>query len=94
MPQDIPDGSVYSFVNGVEAALEKAKHAAGDKDVSISGGNVGGNRALGGWSLVFSSDPARRNRTGTCLTAWYACAEINIAFRCVSRIIVAHLLSR
>ena len=35
VPQDIPDGSVYSFVNGVEAALEKAKHAAGDKDVSI-----------------------------------------------------------
>ena len=34
VPQDIPDGGVYSFVNGVEAALEKAKKAAGDKDVS------------------------------------------------------------
>lgn len=40
IPQDIPDGSVYSFVNGVEAALEKAKALAGDKDVAITGANV------------------------------------------------------
>ena len=26
VPQDIPDGSVYSFVNGVEAAFENAKN--------------------------------------------------------------------
>ena len=40
VPQDIPDGGVYSFVNGVEAALEKAKKAAGDKEISITGANV------------------------------------------------------
>ena len=40
VPQDVPDGSVYSFVNGLEAALENAKKTAGDKDISISGSNV------------------------------------------------------
>jgi dihydrofolate reductase len=41
MPQDIPDGGVYTFVDSVEAALETAKKAAGDdKDVGIHGGNV------------------------------------------------------
>jgi dihydrofolate reductase len=40
VPQDIPAGSVYSFVNGVEAALETAKKAAGDKDISLTGANV------------------------------------------------------
>jgi dihydrofolate reductase len=39
-PQDIPQGGVYSFVNGVEAALETAKKAAGEKEISISGANV------------------------------------------------------
>jgi dihydrofolate reductase len=38
VPQDIPQGGVYSFVDGVEAALETAKKAAGDKDVAIMGG--------------------------------------------------------
>jgi dihydrofolate reductase len=41
VPQDIPEGSVYSFVNGVEAAFEKAKALAGDKAVSIAGANIG-----------------------------------------------------
>jgi len=40
VPQDIPDGGVYSFVDSVEAALETAKKAAGDKDVGIQGGNI------------------------------------------------------
>ncbi|MCI0395911.1 MAG: dihydrofolate reductase family protein [Chloroflexi bacterium] len=40
VPQDIPQGGVYSFVNGVEAALEKAQKLAGDKDISITGSNV------------------------------------------------------
>ena len=40
VPKEIPDGSVYSFVDRVEAALEKAKKAAGDKDISIAGANV------------------------------------------------------
>jgi dihydrofolate reductase len=40
VPQDVPDGGVYHFVNGAEAAFEKAKELAGDKDISISGANV------------------------------------------------------
>src|SRR5215216_4808141 len=35
VPQDIPDGGVYTFVDSVEAALETAKKLAGDKDVGI-----------------------------------------------------------
>ena len=40
VPQDIPEGGVYSFVNGVEAAFETAKKLAGDKDISTTGANV------------------------------------------------------
>jgi dihydrofolate reductase len=40
VPQDIPDGGVYTFVDSVEAALETAKKAAGDKDAVIQGGNI------------------------------------------------------
>jgi dihydrofolate reductase len=40
VPNDIPDGGVYTFVDSVEAALEQAKQAAGDKDISITGANV------------------------------------------------------
>jgi dihydrofolate reductase len=39
-PHDIPDGGVYTFVDSVEAALEKAKKLAGDKDIGIQGANV------------------------------------------------------
>jgi dihydrofolate reductase len=38
VPQDIPDRGVYIFADGIEAALEKAQKAAGDKDVAIMGG--------------------------------------------------------
>ncbi len=38
IPQDIPEGGVYRFANGIEAALETAKKAAGDKEVAIMGG--------------------------------------------------------
>ena len=38
VPQDIPNGSVYRFADSIEAALEKARKAAGDKDVAIMGG--------------------------------------------------------
>ncbi|HKY56172.1 MAG TPA: dihydrofolate reductase family protein [Anaerolineales bacterium] len=38
VPKDIPDGGVYSFADSIEAALEKAQKAAGDKDVAIMGG--------------------------------------------------------
>jgi dihydrofolate reductase len=38
VPEDIPKGGVYSFADGIEAALEKAQKVAGDKDVAIMGG--------------------------------------------------------
>ena len=40
MPKDIPDGSVYIFVDSVEAAFEQAKKAAGNKDIGVQGANV------------------------------------------------------
>ena len=40
VPQDVPDGGVYTFVDRVEAAFETAKKLAGDKDVYIMGANV------------------------------------------------------
>ena len=40
VPQDIPQGGVYSFVDSVDAALETAKKLAGDKDIYITGADV------------------------------------------------------
>jgi dihydrofolate reductase len=40
LPQDIPDGGVYTFVDSVEVALETAKKAAGNKNVILQGGNI------------------------------------------------------
>ena len=40
VPQDPPDGGVYTFVESVEAALGTAKKAAGEKDIVIQGGNI------------------------------------------------------
>jgi dihydrofolate reductase len=40
VPQDIPDGGVYTFVDSVEAAFETAKKAAVDKNIVIQGANV------------------------------------------------------
>jgi len=38
-PAEAPEGGVYTFVtDGIESALEKAKAAAGDKDVAVMGG--------------------------------------------------------
>ena len=37
-PEEQPEGGQFVFVNGVEEAIERAKAAAGDKDVSLSGG--------------------------------------------------------
>jgi dihydrofolate reductase len=37
-PQEEPPGGVFTFVDGVEPAVEQAKAAAGDKDVSVMGG--------------------------------------------------------
>jgi dihydrofolate reductase len=38
VPADTPEGGVYTFVDGIEAALTRAKTTAGDKDVSVMGG--------------------------------------------------------
>jgi dihydrofolate reductase len=38
VPTDTPKGGVYIFVNGIEAALEHAQAAAGNKDVNVMGG--------------------------------------------------------
>src|SRR6185503_12100873 len=37
-PEEEPDGGEFSFVSGVDEAVERARKAAGDKDVSIMGG--------------------------------------------------------
>jgi dihydrofolate reductase len=38
VPDDVPEGSVYTFVDGVEEALDLATAAAGVKDVTVMGG--------------------------------------------------------
>jgi dihydrofolate reductase len=40
VPQNVPNGHVYTFVDGIEAAFEIAKKLAGDQDVLIMGANV------------------------------------------------------
>jgi dihydrofolate reductase len=37
-PTDVPEDGVYSFVDGIEPALEAARRAAGDKGVTVMGG--------------------------------------------------------
>ncbi len=39
LPKQVPEGGVYTFVtDGIESALQKAKKAAGDKNVTVMGG--------------------------------------------------------
>jgi dihydrofolate reductase len=42
LPQEIPAGGVYTFVDSVEAAFETARKLAGDKDIYITGADVAG----------------------------------------------------
>ena len=37
VPDDVPAGSVYTFVDSVDVAFEKAQQAAGDKDIGVQG---------------------------------------------------------
>jgi dihydrofolate reductase len=37
-PEEEPEGGEFTFVDGVETAIERAKEAAGDKDVNVMGG--------------------------------------------------------
>src|SRR5262245_27059829 len=38
VPTDVPDGGVYTFVDGVEKTLDLATAAAGEQDVTVMGG--------------------------------------------------------
>jgi dihydrofolate reductase len=38
VPETIPDGGVYTFADSIETSLERAREAAGDKDIAIMGG--------------------------------------------------------
>lgn len=40
VPDDIPTGGVYTFVDSIEAAFERAQQVAGDKDIGVSSANV------------------------------------------------------
>jgi dihydrofolate reductase len=37
-PEEEPEGGAFTFVSGVEDAVERARAAAGDKDVTVMGG--------------------------------------------------------
>src|SRR5256884_9537126 len=37
-PEEQPEGDAFTFVSGVEEAVERAREAAGDKDVHVMGG--------------------------------------------------------
>jgi dihydrofolate reductase len=37
-PEEEPEGGHFKFVSGVEEAIERAREAAGDKDVNVMGG--------------------------------------------------------
>ena len=42
VPEDVPEGGVYTFADSVEAALGTAKNLAGNKDIYITGADVAG----------------------------------------------------
>lgn len=47
VPEDTPVGGVYTFVTeGIESALEQAREAAGEKDVTVMGGAETGQQYL------------------------------------------------
>ena len=47
VPSDAPEGGVYEFVtDGIEAALDRAREAAGAKDVTVMGGADTGQQYL------------------------------------------------
>lgn len=38
-PDDAPEGGVYQFVEGIQAAHQQAQQVAGDKDIAVMGGS-------------------------------------------------------
>lgn len=47
-PASSPEGGVYTFVDGTEAAVEQATAAAGDKTVAVGGGAESGRQFISG----------------------------------------------
>jgi dihydrofolate reductase len=41
VPDDVPDGGVYTFVDDLQAALARARETAGDKNISVMGADIG-----------------------------------------------------
>jgi dihydrofolate reductase len=41
VPDDVPEGGVYTFVGDLETALARAREAAGDRNISVMGADVG-----------------------------------------------------
>lgn len=41
VPDDVPEGSVYTFVGDLETAFARAREVAGDKNISVMGADLG-----------------------------------------------------
>jgi len=41
VPDDVPEGGVYTFVDDLETALGRARETAGDQNISVMGADVG-----------------------------------------------------
>jgi dihydrofolate reductase len=41
VPDDVPEGSVYTFVGDLETALSRARETAGDKNIAVMGAETG-----------------------------------------------------
>ena len=41
VPDDVPEGGVYTFLDDLETALARARETAGDKNISVMGADVG-----------------------------------------------------
>jgi dihydrofolate reductase len=41
VPDDVPEGGVYTFVDDLETALGRARETAGDKNISVMGADTG-----------------------------------------------------
>jgi dihydrofolate reductase len=41
VPDEVPEGGVYTFVDDLETALARARETAGDKNISVMGADVG-----------------------------------------------------
>ena len=42
VPDDVPEGGVYTFVGDLETGVARAREAAGDRNISVMGADVGG----------------------------------------------------